>query len=221
MAKKRGSRLNSWYSPKKWGETAATCILEIKDQSDRGAAIIAAANLDSLLEEAIRHWLAVNDKTTEGLFQFPQALSSFGSKLQIAYAVGIIGKRAYADLDQIREIRNRFAHVPVTEDDNDRIASITFNTQDICDRCRALRFPEDWPLAARAEFEATGTIKLQQGVNSESVKVMAKNAEGMIKCGRGGGDPRTRFLNTVNGFVMLLYGSCLLPKGDRSWCIEY
>jgi DNA-binding MltR family transcriptional regulator len=72
------------------------------------------------------------------LFVGSAPLSSFSAKIQVAYAIGLIGPKATHDLDRIREIRNAFAHAKV---------SITFDTDAVANTINGLHFRKlsaDW-----------------------------------------------------------------------------
>jgi len=85
---------------------------EVKSQTDRGAAIVAAAVLESLTELVILHRLIeLSSDRKDALFDRPNApLSSFSAKIEMAYALGIIHNDARLGLHLIREVRNKFAH---------------------------------------------------------------------------------------------------------------
>jgi DNA-binding MltR family transcriptional regulator len=63
------------------------------------------------------------------LFTGTGPLSSFSTKIQLAYAMGIIGKKVRHDLDTIREMRNAMAHAS---------KQINFETKEIVTLCRGL-----------------------------------------------------------------------------------
>jgi mannitol repressor len=82
-------------------------------ESDRGCAMIAGAILDEHLEEMLRGHFRKHeriDRVTDTLFAGVGPLSSFWAKIQIAYALGLIGHKTYSTLEWIRSIRNEFAH---------------------------------------------------------------------------------------------------------------
>ena len=57
------------------------------------------------------------------LFRPEGPLGSFSARIDLAYALGLIGKKAARDLHLIRKIRNDFAHDPKTiMFDDDRVA---------------------------------------------------------------------------------------------------
>jgi hypothetical protein len=87
-------------------------IRELKAQSDRGAAIIAASLLEQLLEDAIvARFRPLLKGQKELLFGPMRPLSSFSAKIELGYAIGLYGEVAHKNFDMIRDVRNKFAHV--------------------------------------------------------------------------------------------------------------
>lgn len=103
----------------------------LREESDRGCALFAAAYLDTALEALLKASF-VEDRKVEGdLFEGTAPLSSFSAKIKLAYFLGIISDQCRRDLDTIRKIRNDFAHDATI---------ISFETQSIADRCYNLGF---------------------------------------------------------------------------------
>lgn len=108
-------------------------MAEIAKQTDRGAAIVGAAYVDLVLREAITARMCNLPDIIELLFENRGPLQDFGARIQLAYALGIYGHAAYADLCIIKEIRNVFAHSAVAMD---------FDHPDVAKRCSDLWFPK-------------------------------------------------------------------------------
>jgi hypothetical protein len=102
----------------------AAFLAELKTQSDRGTAVIAAAVLDDLLEMLLTaRFVEMGGERHENLFKKTGApFSSFSSKIETCFAVGVIGNEARLAMHLIREVRNEFAH---------RIEQITFDHPDV------------------------------------------------------------------------------------------
>jgi hypothetical protein len=86
-------------------------VAEIKEASDRTAAIV----LGSLVERTVeQHILAAlprhDDKTAERLLGRNGPLSSFYSKNQLGYALGACDETILRQLEITRRIRNAFSH---------------------------------------------------------------------------------------------------------------
>jgi hypothetical protein len=97
-------------------------------ESDRACAVLGAALLDarleSLFQRRLRHF---SDK----LLSHSGPLGPFSARIQVARALAWISDDVHFDLDQIRKIRNVFAH----EVDHE----LSFANQSIADKCRTLK----------------------------------------------------------------------------------
>jgi DNA-binding MltR family transcriptional regulator len=90
----------------------AEFLEELKSQTDRGTAIIAAAVLDDLLNQLLTaRLLNLGSDRHDSLFDGANApLSSFSAKIEMCFAVGVISNSARLAMHLIREVRNEFAH---------------------------------------------------------------------------------------------------------------
>ncbi len=92
-------------------------IEEFHDESDRLVAIVGTIKMNDLLEQAIRKsLLSVSNKEHKRLFDDLKPLSSFSSKVHLAYRLGLIDKEFRNALDAVRVIRNSFAHEDSSKD---------------------------------------------------------------------------------------------------------
>ncbi|HBO5029616.1 MltR family transcriptional regulator [Pseudomonas aeruginosa] len=86
---------------------------DIHNESDRGCVIVAAAVIDSWLEELITSQVkkhSVTNSTLKSLFDMNGPISNFSSKIIICRSFGVIDEVAYHDLMIVRKLRNSFAH---------------------------------------------------------------------------------------------------------------
>lgn len=85
-----------------------------EQESDRGYVLVASAILDSameyLLRKKMRQQAGIVKRNIDPLFSHNGPLSSFWSKLNIAYTMRIIPDWVYHDLEILRGIRNDSAH---------------------------------------------------------------------------------------------------------------
>lgn len=95
---------------------------------DRACAVLGAALLDARLE--ILYDRRLRDSKQE-LLSGNGSLSTFSARIRVARALAWISADVRYDLDQVREIRNEFAHNFDHE--------LSFSTQSIADKCRTLR----------------------------------------------------------------------------------
>jgi len=104
-------------------------------EPDRSLAIVAVAYLDDILGTGLR------ERLRDGKKSLDKFIETFAAKIEIARAIGYIDDDEYHDLEQVRKIRNEFAHIPNI---------ISFNTPKISDRCNELRYGKLLPELADA-----------------------------------------------------------------------
>lgn len=114
-------------------------------ESDRGAALVAAAFLDDLIEELVRARMVPLKKVQERLLGYPGSLANGSARLDLAYALGWIGPEAYSDLSTLRRIRNHFAHSP---------RNSSFDEDKTRDLCKNLTVPgvTGWSFPGKDRF---------------------------------------------------------------------
>jgi hypothetical protein len=110
-------------------------ILDTLDfDSDRAVAIVTGSMIEIRLERALRNRFQ-RDKDIEGrLFQPSGPLGTFGAKIDLAYATGLITLAAHRDLTTFKDIRNLFAHNLQIKD---------FRSRRIVDKAKNLQFVDD------------------------------------------------------------------------------
>jgi DNA-binding MltR family transcriptional regulator len=91
----------------------ASGLQRLNRMTHAGVVIATAAILDNKLERTLkRAMLPMSNKMYERLFDSFRPLHSFSSKIVMAYALGIITKEVYGELEKVRQLRNVFAHSP-------------------------------------------------------------------------------------------------------------
>jgi hypothetical protein len=85
---------------------------EIGKQTDRGAAIIAAAAIDDVLERLIiARFVELSSNRKDALFGPSNGpLSGLSSKIELGFALGLFNEERRQSLHLIRKVRNAFAH---------------------------------------------------------------------------------------------------------------
>ncbi|MFT3722659.1 MAG: hypothetical protein QM773_03650 [Hyphomonadaceae bacterium] len=101
---------------------------EIKNQSDRGAGIVAGSFLDATLQLALHSYFAA-EPARELLENIGGALSTFSSRIIVGAALGLYSPAIRKRIDTIRHIRNAFAHT---------LKPIGFDEPAIADACAGL-----------------------------------------------------------------------------------
>lgn len=81
-------------------------------ESDRGAAILAGSFLEHYLGLFLQSF-TVDEAVSQKLFSGMGPLATFSQRIAVAYAFGYIDKKIYENLENIRKIRNYFAHHPI------------------------------------------------------------------------------------------------------------
>lgn len=114
-------------------------ILEaLQSESHRGGVLLGAAILEDYLYKLLKGFM-VDDpskvkKLLEGGTNAP--LGSLSAKTLGAYCLGLISEDEFADIEIIRDVRNKFAH---------RLLEATFDDQSIKDKCKNLSTPDILP----------------------------------------------------------------------------
>ena len=99
-------------------------------ESERGSVLIAMSMLDNLLEKIIRAFLVDAPEASKLLDGFNAPLGTLSARSLCAFALGLLSEEEYKECEQLRKIRNDFAHQ----------VHRSFSDQAIRDRCENLRF---------------------------------------------------------------------------------
>jgi len=84
--------------------------MSLNAETDRGCVLMSAAFLDNWLGNLLSSFF-VDDERIVGDFLSPNGpLGTFSSRIDLAYLLGLISKKAHRDLHLIRKIRNDFGH---------------------------------------------------------------------------------------------------------------
>ena len=85
-------------------------ITQFNENSDRAAIILGVAKLDYLLYQLLDFYLISNYTSDEPLLEGDRPLSTFSSRINLSYRLGLIDADFAKALQLIRKIRNEFAH---------------------------------------------------------------------------------------------------------------
>lgn len=88
----------------------AAFLNNFNQESDRGAALSAAAVLEDCLEEVIKTFLRDCKSSVKLLDGFNAPIGTFSSKILLAHALGLIQDNEFQQIELLRKIRNQFAH---------------------------------------------------------------------------------------------------------------
>lgn len=81
---------------------------EFKSESARASALVAAALLDSNLEDLLRAFLVPDRSEVETVLG--TSMKSFGARIRACYCLGLLSPDECHDLRIIKSVRNYFAH---------------------------------------------------------------------------------------------------------------
>ena len=106
-------------------ERAYDYQIALAEESDRAAAILAAANFEDRLRDAIMtRFVALNRRDEAEIFKPYGPLATFKAKVDIAFALGLYDRKTKKHLHTVGEIRNKFAHSPEPmEFDHEKVAA--------------------------------------------------------------------------------------------------
>ncbi len=99
-------------------------------ESERGGVLISSSYIENLLGEIIRNFLLDVSSANKLLDGGYSPLSSFSSRIQLTYCLGLISEQEYKELETIRKIRNIFAHK----------MKASFKDKKLVDLCHNLKF---------------------------------------------------------------------------------
>jgi DNA-binding MltR family transcriptional regulator len=105
-------------------------LTEFQRETDRAAAVLAAAFADELLKALLAASFVDESKVTQAVLDRDGAAATFSARITLTYAIGLISADEADDLNRLRRIRNDFAH---------QLHGLSFATQRISDLAKAFR----------------------------------------------------------------------------------
>lgn len=134
----------------------------LKDESDRGTVVLAAAWLDESLTNIIKKLFKPSNQ--EELLASGKALGDFGTKIMLAERLKLINPALVRSLNICRKLRNEFAHLS---------SELTFATPSVKDRVEILFSINEPVLSAMGEVLRDAGLSIPELEGSEiSAKVM-------------------------------------------------
>jgi DNA-binding MltR family transcriptional regulator len=91
-------------------------IESLDAESDRGAAVLAGSLVENALGQYLERYCAAKAgiKVVSKLFGPTGPIATFSQRILVATAFGLIERNDQEQLDLIREVRNHFAHDPLS-----------------------------------------------------------------------------------------------------------
>ena len=131
---------------------------------ERGLILALTSFAEQALGDLLRSFLITCKAADQLLEGFNAPLGTFSARMKIAYSLGLITKRQHSDLDQLRRIRNEFAHSWET----------IFNDQKIISHIKALHFSglhEEFPTSPMEKVKTSlGTLLLEFRAITHQIK---------------------------------------------------
>jgi hypothetical protein len=164
-------------------EAEAEAFKKIFEDSDRGAAIVAASFVEEFLKQQILYLLRTDTAAKNVIskaFGSNGLLANFSNKIDLGFLLRLYGKKALAELDTIRRLRNDFAH---------NLEYQSFDTQSIATRCRNLTLVDGYfnPISERPRLRQIPGMHYYEDDGASTKAYLEK--------------PRNRFLETCGIFV--------------------
>jgi hypothetical protein len=108
---------------------------EVQLAEDYAAAIISSSLMDTMLRYLIAsHLIPMGASHEDNIFGDQRGvLRTLSSKIEMSYAMGLIGPETRGALEIVRKVRNFFAHYT---------SQVNFDTPEILAECRKIRTPK-------------------------------------------------------------------------------
>jgi mannitol operon repressor len=111
-------------------EYFAEFLKEFQEETDRGAALVGAALIDTRLERLLCSHLLSTPVAQELVTGGNAPVGPFSSRIKMSYALGLITDLEFKECELIRRIRNEFAHA---------VHGLSFQSQKINALCNNLK----------------------------------------------------------------------------------
>jgi mannitol operon repressor len=102
----------------------AAFLDDFNEETERGAALAAAAFLDNLLERVLGAFLIPNDSGFNLTKGFNAPLGTLAARIAACHAMGLISEDEYKECELIRKVRNEFAHKVKMSFDDHRVKGL-------------------------------------------------------------------------------------------------
>jgi len=103
----------------------------LNNQPDMMIVVVSVSYVDACLAALLQSFLLSSDATKKLLDPSSGALGSFSARSDAAYAMGLIPKALYQDLQELGKIRNKFAHHHL---------SLVFSDPSVAQLCQKLNY---------------------------------------------------------------------------------
>jgi DNA-binding MltR family transcriptional regulator len=131
----------------------------LQQLDERGLILALASFAEEALADLIKAFLIPGGPARQLLDGGSAPLGTFSARIKMAYSLGLVTKRQYADLDRLRRIRNAFAH---------NWEPMSFNDERVAAHIRALHFS-----SLDDDFPASPIEKVRTSLGSLLVELRA------------------------------------------------
>jgi len=130
-------------------------LAEFNKETERGAALTAAAFLDDLLKEIIEAFLIKNKSGKSLTDGFNAPLGTLSARIAACHAFGLISDEEFQECTLIRNIRNKFAHK----------MKVSFDQDPIRGMCSSMHYKVPDERAPRGQFTSSAVVMLMRLTN--------------------------------------------------------
>ncbi len=130
-------------------------LAEFNKETERGAALTAAAFLDDLLHKVIEAFLIKNKSGKSLTDGFNAPLGTLSSRVAACHALGLISEEEFQECALIRKIRNEFAHKMKMSFDFDPVRSM----------CGSMHYRVPDERAPRGQFTSSAVVMVMRLTN--------------------------------------------------------
>src|SRR5689334_14500810 len=128
---------------------------EFNGETERGAALTAAAFLDDLLQKVIEAFLIKNKSGKSLCDGFNAPLGTRSSRIAACHAMGLISDQEYQECELIRKIRNEFAHK----------MKMSFSVEPVRGLCGSMNYSVPGEKSPRGQFTSSAVVMLMRLTN--------------------------------------------------------
>ena len=125
-------------------------------ESQRGAVLVSCGLLDKQLQDILLAFMRDHAASNELVGGGNAPLATFSARITACFALALIDQDEHHDLNQLRRIRNKFAHD----------IHVSFETQSVVAHCKTLKARATsagkrlWPLPASAKTGGGGALEV-------------------------------------------------------------
>jgi mannitol operon repressor len=128
---------------------------EFNRETERGAALAAAACLDDLLGRVIFNFLISNDSGHALVNGFNAPFGTLSARIAACHAMGLISETEFRESEIVRKVRNEFAHKVQMSFENDKVRSL----------CAAMKLSVPGEKKPRAQFTSAAVVLVMNLTN--------------------------------------------------------